>query len=481
MLLSLFLTPLALIADVESDFEITAYGSFYHFQGMPNALFFFDDIEEDDSFFMRKALRNHDIDTIILWSPGGSVFEGLQMAGIIYDRKLTVYVPNNGECLSACAFMFFGGDTKIAKGLLGVHQFSSSEEGSKKSAEVGETQMISQFTVSEIIGFLREFETPPFVYEKMFQQLEMYYFSRQELTRLEIKGENYNKEKLAGIDNFLERFDAYMSEKECDKDVKECTPEQLCARASENQSWSKSSENQKFVSEAKRQGLACNVIEVNATCISNPSACSDQELCSEVTMLNNGIKVWRTDETIKPYLFETNKRRLYCGISEQIPSTENLSIFVENKGFSVGDELRLTLTASQECRLTLINIDDDNDSCVLYPSKEFGDDLLQANSPLVFPPRGQLKFSEIGIEKIIAVCNFSDTAVRNELRATRPVSCYEEEQVLASKETRQKVILETLILDTDSEITTFEDIPNSSYSTQKQSGVLKATVEIEVK
>ena len=90
-----------------------------------------------------------------------------------------------------------------------------------------------------------------------------------------------------------------------------------------------------------------------------------------------------------------------------------------------------------------------NDSCVLYPSKEFGDDLLKANSPLVFPPRGQLKFSEVGIEKIIAVCNFSDTAVRNELRATRPVSCYEEEQVLASKETRQKVILETLILDTD--------------------------------
>ena len=82
------------------------------------------------------------------------------------------------------------------------------------------------------------------------------------------------------------------------------------------------------------------------------------------------------------------------------------------------------------------NIDDDNDSCVLYPSKEFGDDPLQANSPLVFPPRGQLKFSEVGIEKIIAVCNFSDTAVRNELRATRPVSCYEEEQVLASKETQ---------------------------------------------
>ena len=97
MLLSLFVAPLVLTADDESDFEITDYGSFYHFKGMPNALFFFDDIEENDSFFMRKALRNHDIDTIILWSPGGSVFEGLQMAGIIYDRKLTVYVPDKGS------------------------------------------------------------------------------------------------------------------------------------------------------------------------------------------------------------------------------------------------------------------------------------------------------------------------------------------------------------------------------------------------
>ena len=105
-------------------------------------------------------------------------------------------------------------------------------------------------------------------------------------------------------------------------------------------------------------------------------------------------------------LFETNKRRLHCGISEQIPSTENLSIFVENKGFSVGDELRLTITASQECRLTLINNDDDNDSCVLYQVKNLVMTCSRQTDPLVFPPRGQLKFSEVGIEKIIAVCNF---------------------------------------------------------------------------
>ncbi len=94
------------IAIADDDFDGTTYGSFVHFPGMPNALFFFDEIKEDDSFEMRKALRNHDIDTIVLWSGGGSVFEGLQMAGIIYDRQLTTYIPEGSECLSACSLCF---------------------------------------------------------------------------------------------------------------------------------------------------------------------------------------------------------------------------------------------------------------------------------------------------------------------------------------------------------------------------------------
>ena len=134
--------------------------------GIPNALFFFEDIAKNDSFEFRKALRNHNIDTVVLWSNGGSVFEGLQMAGIIYDKNLATYVPKYGECYSACSFMFFGGGTKVSNGLLGVHQFSADEQASKKTEQVGKTQEISQFTVSEIVGFLNEFETPPWVFEK---------------------------------------------------------------------------------------------------------------------------------------------------------------------------------------------------------------------------------------------------------------------------------------------------------------------------
>ena len=174
--------------DLEKEFGLSYYGSFIHSEKVPNALFFFDSIEQGDSFEFRKALRNHDIDLIVLSSPGGSIWTGLQIAGIINDKGLNVYVPKSsvkgdGSCASACSFMFFAGATRNVEGKLGVHQFLSKD--SKKKEEVGDTQKTAQFTVSEIIGFLNEFETPAWVYERMFQQSEMYYFKETELVQLE--------------------------------------------------------------------------------------------------------------------------------------------------------------------------------------------------------------------------------------------------------------------------------------------------------
>ena len=109
--------------DLDKEFGLSLYGSFLHSEKIPNALFFFDDIEQNDSFEFRKALRNHDVDLIVLSSPGGSVFEGLQIAGIIHDKGLHTYIPKNGleengDCASACSFMFFAGATRSAEGNL---------------------------------------------------------------------------------------------------------------------------------------------------------------------------------------------------------------------------------------------------------------------------------------------------------------------------------------------------------------------------
>ena len=173
---------------MEKEFGLSLYGSFLHSEKVPNALFFFDYIERNDNFEFRKALRNHDVDLIVLSSPGGSVWEGLSIAGIINDKGLNVYVPKSsvkgdGNCASACSFMFFAGATRNVEGKLGVHQFLSKER--EKKEKIVEIQKNSQFTVSEIIGYLNEFETPPWVFERMFQQSEMYYFRETELVQLE--------------------------------------------------------------------------------------------------------------------------------------------------------------------------------------------------------------------------------------------------------------------------------------------------------
>lgn len=196
--------------DIQNTLGISFYGSFLHTEKVPNALFFFSDIENDDSFELRKALRNHEINTLVLSSAGGSVFEGLQMAGIISDKGLTTYVPKEGilgegNCASACAFMFFGGKTRLSDGKLGVHQFKSGK--ASEDAKIGDVQELAQFTVSEIIGFLNEFETPPFVYERMFQDEDMYYFKTSELEKIHrFDAQEISKNDKANISNFISDF-----------------------------------------------------------------------------------------------------------------------------------------------------------------------------------------------------------------------------------------------------------------------------------
>jgi hypothetical protein len=73
------------VAHAQDDdlFASTRYGSFHYFDHVPYALFFFGEIEINDRFEFRKAIRNHPIEIVVLGSRGGTVFEGLSMAGII--------------------------------------------------------------------------------------------------------------------------------------------------------------------------------------------------------------------------------------------------------------------------------------------------------------------------------------------------------------------------------------------------------------
>lgn len=171
----------------EDEWEF--YGSFLLNHELPNVLFFFEKIEPNDSFEFRRAMRTNPIDTIVLASDGGAIWEALTISGIISDKALTTYIPliNDGEigCFSACAFMFFAGHPRIVEGSLGVHQFGSYDpQLDNEEVGRGQAQQITQFTTSEVIGFLNEFDTPPWVYERMFRSREVYTFDDFEKSEL---------------------------------------------------------------------------------------------------------------------------------------------------------------------------------------------------------------------------------------------------------------------------------------------------------
>ena len=153
------------------------------------------------------------------------------MAGIIHDKGIATYVPELPEklgCYSACSFMFFGGKIRQADGILAVHQAGAyGSELDKASAKVSETQQNTQFTVSEIIEFLNEFETPPWVFEKMFRSREFYFFDEDEKTRLAARSDEISSENLYEINAFVTSFLKYLDDlaKEEKKAEEEKEPE----------------------------------------------------------------------------------------------------------------------------------------------------------------------------------------------------------------------------------------------------------------
>ena len=154
-------------------------------------------------------MRDHDIELIVLSSPVVPSYEGLQTAGIIHDKNLKTYIPKkslygSGNCASACSFMFFAGESRSAEGDLGVHQFYSGKASDEE--KIRATQKRAQFTVSEIIGFLNEFETPPWVFERMFQQKEMYYFKKVNYCSLKLKSQKRQQAQHDKAEKFISDF-----------------------------------------------------------------------------------------------------------------------------------------------------------------------------------------------------------------------------------------------------------------------------------
>jgi hypothetical protein len=193
--------------------ELSRFGPFFYTEQHPNTLFLFGRIRNGDNFELRRALRSAEIKDLVLLSDGGSVWEALTMGGIIFDRQINTYIPdvtNDLGCFSACAFIFFAGANRIAKGSLGVHQvgFYTSAQDNQERRQ-GETQQVTQYTTSEVIGFLNEFKTPAWVFERMFRSREIYIFSADEVA--DINQGSWEAEDAEKINVFLHSFIASLS------------------------------------------------------------------------------------------------------------------------------------------------------------------------------------------------------------------------------------------------------------------------------
>lgn len=192
--------------------EMQRYGSFHFYDGLPNVLFLVGDIEANDSFELRRAMRDHDIDLVVTGSAGGNLYEGLQLASILNDKGIGTYVPEDANCESSCANIFFGGQQRMVIGNLGVHQFYDRSKSATSRVQKDLTIASTQYTTAEIIGIMNEFDTPAFVYEKMLGTDDIYYFRETEKPRLNRGADDPDfLTILSAVDSFIDAQPAVLS------------------------------------------------------------------------------------------------------------------------------------------------------------------------------------------------------------------------------------------------------------------------------
>lgn len=184
--------------------ENNTYGSLHHYSELPGVLFLTGEIKAGDSFELRRAMRDHPIDLVITASPGGNLYEGLQIAAILHDNGIGTYLPEGANCESSCANIFLGGTQRRLAGNLGVHQFFSGAPDANSAAPQSVTTAVTQYTTADIIGIMNQFDTPAFVYEKMFGTTDIYYFVGDQKAQLN-KGADDEAfvVRIAEVDAFL--------------------------------------------------------------------------------------------------------------------------------------------------------------------------------------------------------------------------------------------------------------------------------------
>ena len=310
-----------------SKYSPTIYGDkftyeedkFYYFSELEGVLFLKGKIEKGMYKDFRQAITDNNIHTLVLESPGGSVFEGVAIAETVFDRKIKTYIRTNQFCASACSFIFLSGKQRYSLGKLGVHQIAYGEEFSKSKEEVGKIAEAVQTANSAIVQVLEENNTPGFVYKYMFRKTadEMYYFNDDELNQLG-NSDVSPQDKLFfnRIDNFSKDYNSHLIKQKCDTDPNSCTSAQLCSRAAKDNMWRTSLDAAKFVKLAKSKGNRCGVPV--PVCPEDIKKCNQEYLCTYGTTGLDASLSWLNNS----FADEAKLRGYNCGIIKPILETK---------------------------------------------------------------------------------------------------------------------------------------------------------------
>lgn len=157
-----------------------------------------------------------------------------------------------------------------------------------------------------------------------------------------------------------------------------------------------------------------------------------------------------------------------------------LTIYADKDSYRVGDRIRLIVEPRNDCKLTLINIDDDGDSCVLFPHPGLPDNPIVGGTQFVFPPTGGMIAAEAGLETVQAICNGSKEAIHDELRNTSQVSCDLSQRTNPSEAVGLENLKELFVLDVGGEEKTSKTGSKFNALSSHNPDIAKARLSIRV-
>jgi len=192
---------------------------------VPKTAFILSDIYWTADRDFEEVIDTQEIETVVLISNGGYVDTGLHIANSIFKSKIATYIPGkiNGmtaKCTSACTFIFFAGNPRLAKGTVAVHRFATDFEAFLKAEfeekdlgqivdYISRMEQDDQALTSHIISRFRDYNVPSEIIDLTFAtDAETVTFLDQNIKR-KLNSKNLINDKKLGLIN------AYLKDNVC--------------------------------------------------------------------------------------------------------------------------------------------------------------------------------------------------------------------------------------------------------------------------